>query len=70
MSQSGFVFLTDVEVVHTTDAAVLILYNGDKVWIPKSQVAPDDRRMVGGLVAGDVVTLAVTEWIAEQKGLR
>jgi len=69
MSASNFLYLEDAEVVRTTDAAILINYDGAQHWIPKSQTAPDDREMISGLVPGDVVTLGITEWIADQKGI-
>jgi hypothetical protein len=67
-------------IIRETDAAFLVLipsdeYDGDpetalacdcdEVWLPKSQISePDDY------AAGDEnLTISVTAWIAEQKGL-
>lgn len=65
MSHSGWVHLEKCVVRRLTDKAALVEYEGERVWIPLSQIAdPDD------LEAGpDEVTVSVTDWIADQKGL-
>ena len=62
---SGFIHLDGCDILQVTEKAVLIRYDGEKHWIPKSQMAyPDDFE------PGDVdLTVSVTEWIAEQKGI-
>lgn len=54
----------DVEVLRSTDKAGHFLIDGEEYWIPWSQV--DDNSVDGD---GEVGTLIITEWIAEQKGL-
>ena len=55
----------DLEVVikRETDKAYLIDHGGEsEVWMPKSQIKNVAKN-------GRTVTLTVTEWIANQKGL-
>lgn len=55
-------------VTRVTDAAVRILIDDDdivQVWIPKSQLKYPDQAKV----TNDVLCLAMTAWIATQKGL-
>lgn len=63
-SQSNYVHLDDCEVVALTDAAVLIRYEGETHWIPRSQMVDHED-----LEKGDIRTVSITEWIAEQKGI-
>lgn len=65
MSASGYVHLEDCKVVRTTDAALLVDFGEDRYWLPKSQVADPET-----FKAGDgPVTISITEWIANQKGI-
>lgn len=65
MSASGYVHLDPCNIVAVTDAAILVLYEGKKHWLPKSQVSDPDV-----FEAGDEdVTVSITEWIANQKGI-
>lgn len=50
------------EIKRETDAAILVLYNDEDVWIPLSQVHSIHRDP-------DRLHLYVTPWIAKQKGL-
>lgn len=55
-----------VEAKRETDKALLCVFEGGREeWIPKSQI--DDESKVRA--EGDLGTLVVTKWIAEQKGL-
>lgn len=65
MSQSGYVHLEDCTVVRETDAALLVKYDGTQYWLPKSQIADPDSLEVGD----EGVTVSITEWIAEEKGI-
>ncbi len=47
-------------VEHETEAAILVLIEGNQVWLPRSQVIECDEE--NGVVE-------VTEWIAMEKGL-
>ncbi|MBA4187566.1 MAG: hypothetical protein C0467_06060 [Planctomycetaceae bacterium] len=65
MSQSGYVHLEDCNIVRETSAAVWVEHDGLRHWIPKSQIANP-----GDYSEGDEgVTVSITEWIAEQKGI-
>lgn len=55
----------DVSCVRETENAILCVVDGEELWFPKSQLAEGNE--VAG--AGDVGTLVVTRWIAEQKEL-
>lgn len=60
MSASNWVHLEDCTVRRVTDKAMLIDWDGGYWWIPLSQVSE----------AGDtMVTISVTEWIANEKGI-
>ena len=48
-----------------TDKAMLAVIDGEEVWLPLSQIADSDDYEEGD----EDLTLSVTEWIAEQKGL-
>jgi hypothetical protein len=58
----------DFEAVKAvTDRAVLFVIEGEEVWIPKSQISPDD---VDQYEPGDGDgSVSVSEWIANEKGL-
>lgn len=65
MSQSGYVHLEECDITAETDKAFLIAYDGEELWIPKSQIAnPSDYRegMSGA-------TISITAWIAREKGI-
>jgi len=52
----------EVEFKHETDLAVLVVYQGDEIWLPKSQIE--------GLIPaeeGDEIKISIPEWIAEEK---
>lgn len=65
MSQSEYVHLEGCDILAVTDAAIQVRWEGDRYWFPKSQVADPET-----YEAGDKgLTVSVTEWIAEQKGI-
>ncbi len=67
MSNSSYVHLEDCEVIRLTDSAALIDVDGERIWLPLSQMAPGEADK---LEAGDEhVTISVTKWIAKQKGI-
>ena len=49
-----------------TEAAILVQIDDEEVWIPRSQLHPEDNEV---REVGDVGELVITEWIAEEKGL-
>ena len=55
----------DSECIQETDAALLVSIDGEEHWIPKSQITDDSEVWK----QGDVGTLVITEWIAQEKGL-
>lgn len=65
MGQSSYVHLENVDVVAETDRAFLIEYDGERHWVPRSQVcdeedyAKDDKG----------VTMSITEWMANKLGI-
>lgn len=57
--------LDDCKILAVTDAAILVVYDGERIWFPKSQVADAEA-----FEAGDEdVTVSVTEWIAKKNGI-
>lgn len=53
------------EVVRTTDKAALCRIDGEEHWIPHSQVNEETPLVVGECE----VTVEITRWLAEQRGL-
>lgn len=60
------VILHDVVVQTETDKALLVIIDGQEHWIPRSQIVDSESDV---LAVGDSGTLAITDWIAKQKGL-
>ncbi len=66
MSRDDVVELEVSEPVEAeTSAAILVNIDGEKVWLPQSQIHADSE--VYG--KGHIGRLVITRWIAEQKGL-
>jgi hypothetical protein len=65
VSQSDYVHLEDCNIVAETDAAILIEYEGDRHWFPRSHVADADDCKPGEKGR----TVSVSGWIARQKGI-
>lgn len=59
------VLFKDVQVRRETTKALLCFIDGRELWIPKSQIHDDSE--IGSV--GDTGTLAISEWIATEKGL-
>jgi hypothetical protein len=55
----------DVKVEKETEMALLVEIEGDKYWVPKSQVHKDSEVNE----EGDEGTLITTRWWAEKEGL-
>jgi len=67
MGLSNYVHLDDCRIVRVTDKAVLIEYEHVQHWIPVSQLADQEGHTHE---AGDEnVTVSITEWIANEKGI-
>lgn len=60
----------EVTLLHQTDNAVLVDYEGEEVWIPGSQIHEDSDIYPGcDLDKGEDGTLICSEWIAKQKNI-
>jgi hypothetical protein len=55
----------NVEATKETDAALLCVIEGQKHWVPKSQIDDDSEVYKEGHTG----KLIITQWLAEQKGL-
>lgn len=55
-----------VWVKKATEKALLVEVDGEEVWLPRSQIVEDESE---ALEEGDTGTLAITQWIAREKGL-
>lgn len=56
----------DVErIKKETEKAFLVTIDGEDYWLPKSQISDADDYCDGD----QDVTLSITEWLAEEKGL-
>lgn len=64
MSRS--VHITVEEIRRETDKAFLVVYGGEEMWLPKTQVANDDEYYAG--MKGQI-GMSITEWIAKEKGI-
>jgi hypothetical protein len=53
------------QVVRATGKALLVLVEGEEVWIPRSQIQEDSEVQD----EGDSGTLVIPMWLAEEKGL-
>ena len=63
----NYVHVDAERVEKVTVKAILFVIDGVDVWIPLSQISPADRDQYE---AGDKdVSVCITEWIAQQKGL-
>lgn len=56
--------IKEAECVKESTDAILVLFDGEEHWIPKSQIDPESE--VQG--EGDDGELIVTQWLAEQRG--
>jgi len=56
------VLVKDVTLVHATDKAILVRnHDGEKVWLPKSQIEYEH--------AGRTITIKGPEWLMVERGL-
>ena len=66
MDRNG-VWYGEVEVIKTTEKAILVNYEGEEVWVAKSQIHDDSEIFEDCPVA--IGTLALPYWLAKEKGL-
>lgn len=61
----------NVRVVRATARALLVVIDGEEVWIPSSQIHDDSEVYLDENMAiqGSPGRLVITSWIATQKGL-
>lgn len=59
------VVVGDVEVLHETEAAILVALDGEEIWIPKSVIHDDSEVWE----EGDTGVFVVKEWFANKEGL-
>jgi len=60
-----YVELEDCNIIKETEDAFLINYEGEENWIPKSQIFEPNVYQEGD----ESVSIEITCWIAEQKGI-
>lgn len=65
MGQSNWVHLESCNVLRTTDAAILVEYEGEEIWLPISQVSEGEKYEEGD----EDITISITEWLAGVKGI-
>lgn len=58
----------EVLLKHTTPEALLVVYENEEIWIPKSQV-DDDSEIFSDKQLGKTGNLVIPHWLAEEKGL-
>lgn len=64
-SRKDCVEIQDVTVKRETEAAILVVVEGEEIWIPKSQIH-DDSEVYEKDTEGQLV---IPLWLAEAKGL-
>ena len=65
MSASNYVHIDVDRIERVTEKAMLVLLDGEEVWLPLSQVADADDYAAGD----EDCCISITEWIAREKGL-
>jgi hypothetical protein len=62
------VYETYVEIIRTTELAILCDIDGEEVWIPRSQVESGGE--IGADASeGDEGLIVLSAWVAREKGL-
>ncbi len=68
MGQSNYVHLDDCVVLRATEKAILVRYDDEEIWLPKSQIVdPADPDTIQA--GSEERTISITEWLAKQKGI-
>jgi hypothetical protein len=60
-----WVYVDADKIVKITDKAMLVLIDGQEVWLPLSQLHEVERYAEGD----EDITIAMSDWLAKQKGL-
>lgn len=50
--------------IKETEKGLLVMYEGEEIWVPKSQIRPDSEVTEDG----DEGVLAIPRWLADDKG--
>lgn len=58
-------YIDGCKALKETDKGLLVEYEGEEIWIPKSQITEDSEVTE----EGDEGILAIPEWLAEEKGM-
>lgn len=58
----------EVVVIESTPKALLVEYEGEEIWVPKSQIQ-DDSEIYSAKQIGETGELVIPYWLAEEKGL-
>lgn len=66
MPQSDWVHLDGCKILATTASAILVRYDGEKHWFPRTHVLEGEDMEAG---EDEDLTISITEWIADQKGI-
>jgi|HubBroStandDraft_6_1064221.scaffolds.fasta_scaffold267531_3 hypothetical protein len=66
MSFGNYIHVHVDKIKKETDSAFLCMIGGEDYWIPRSQVADEADYQEGDMD----LTLSITEWIANEKGLK
>lgn len=62
---SSYIHLDVERIARETDMALLLVIDGDELWVPKSVIADADTYGEGD----EDVTVSVQMWFAEKEGL-
>ncbi|MHC1788576.1 hypothetical protein [Solidesulfovibrio sp.] len=64
MGRNDMIEVEDLEFRHEAGAAIIVEYDGEEVSLPQSQIEwPEDA------TRGDLITVTMPEWLAEDRGL-
>lgn len=65
-SEEDVVLLEGCLAKHETEKAYLVLYEGEELWLPKSQIVEESSEEIQ---IGETGTIAIKEWLAKEKNL-
>jgi hypothetical protein len=67
MARNDMIDVEDLTVVRSSGAAILVKDpDGNEVWLPRSQIEWPEEEVSE---PGDIIIVAMPEWLAEAKGL-
>jgi hypothetical protein len=65
MSRDEIQYIEGCLALRETEKGLLVLYEGEEIWLPKSKIS-DDSEVTE---KGDEGILAIPEWLADEKGM-